>query len=98
MNVEERLVSSLLRLSNDVSFMLEDGTLKLEPQHHRLLCEMVGATRESITLALSRMISAGAAVRRGTTFVVSPKRLTDRVRAAQYDTATPLEVVREMGA
>jgi CRP-like cAMP-binding protein len=61
MNVEERLVSALLRLSDDTAFTVEDGSLKLESPHHRLLCEMVGATRESIALALSRMVSAGAA-------------------------------------
>ena len=46
LNVEDRLVSILLRLSEDTGFMVDDTTLRLNPAHHRLLCEMVGATRE----------------------------------------------------
>jgi len=95
MNVEERLASTLLRLSDDTAFTLEDGSLKLESTHHRLLCEMVGATRESIALALSRMVSAGIAKRGGSTFVISPRRLAERIRAAQFDEQTTVEVVRE---
>ena len=95
LNVEERLVSALLRLGDDTAFTLEDGSLKLESSHHRLLCEMVGATRESIALALSRMVSAGIAMRGGSTFVINPKRLTERLKAARYDQATLMEVAQE---
>ncbi|HEY0527549.1 MAG TPA: hypothetical protein VGD02_01875, partial [Gemmatimonadaceae bacterium] len=42
---------------------------------HRLLCEMVGATRESIALALSRLVSAGIAERKGMTFFIEPNSL-----------------------
>jgi len=96
MNVEERLVSALLRLGDDVSFTSEDGLVQLESSHHRLLCEMVGATRESITLALSRMIASGAARRSGSIVLVDPRKLVNRMRTALYETATPLEVVREL--
>ena len=58
-NVEQRLVSALNRLSRDRSFLSKDGSLKLEVRHHRLLCEMVGATRESIALALGRLVGRG---------------------------------------
>lgn len=75
MNVEQRLVSSLLRLSEDDGIRREDGLLQLEPSHHRLLCEMVGATRESIGLALNRLVSSGAAERKGSTFVIEPAAL-----------------------
>lgn len=95
LNVEDRLVSALLRLSDDASFMLDDGSLKLESSHHRLLCEMVGATRESIALALSRMVSAGVAVRSGSSFVVDTQQLASRLQAARYDEQTPVSVVRE---
>ena len=54
LNVDQRLISTLTHLSTDRSFTTSDGRLKLENTHHRLLCEMVGATRESIALALSR--------------------------------------------
>lgn len=95
LNVEERLVSSLLRLSDDSSFMVDDGSLRLEPSHHRLLCEMVGATRESIALALSRMVSAGVAERAGTCFVVNTGQLASRNGSAHYDHAATVTVVRE---
>jgi CRP-like cAMP-binding protein len=95
LNVEERLVSALLRLSDDAAFTLEDGSLKLESAHHRLLCEMVGATRESIALALSRMVSSGVATRAGSTFVVNPRRLAERLQAARFDESAAVDVVRE---
>lgn len=71
MNVEQRLVSSLLRLSDDECMRRQDGLLQLEPSHHRLLCEMVGATRESIGLALNRLVTAGAAERKGSSFLIT---------------------------
>jgi len=76
LNVDQRLVSTLTHLSSDRSFTAPDGRLKLENNHHRLLCEMVGATRESIALALSRLVSAGIAERRGMTFLIEPGSLT----------------------
>jgi CRP-like cAMP-binding protein len=72
LNVDQRLVSTLTHLSTDRSFAAPDGRLKLENSHHRLLCEMVGATRESIALALSRLVSAGIAERSGMTFLIEP--------------------------
>jgi CRP/FNR family cyclic AMP-dependent transcriptional regulator len=70
-NVEQRLLSALNRLSRDDSFLAHDGSLKLEVRHHRLLCEMVGATRESIALALGRLVGSGLASRSGTAFFVT---------------------------
>lgn len=98
LHVEDRLVASLLRLSHDVAFVREDGMLHLESQHHRLLCEMVGATRESITLAMSRMVMAGEATRDGNRVIVDPSKLQSRISSQRYDTTTPIEVVQEMGS
>jgi CRP-like cAMP-binding protein len=75
LNVDQRLISTLSHLSTDRSFTAADGRLKLENSHHRLLCEMVGATRESIALALSRLVSAGIAERKGMTFLIEPDSL-----------------------
>lgn len=74
-NVEQRLLSALNRLSRDESFLAHDGSLKLEVRHHRLLCEMVGATRESIALALGRLVGSGVASRAGSSFFVTPSVL-----------------------
>lgn len=80
LNVDQRLISTLTHLSSDLSFTAPDGRLKLENIHHRLLCEMVGATRESIALALSRLVSAGIAERKGMTFLIEPGSLGSTLR------------------
>jgi CRP-like cAMP-binding protein len=95
LNVDQRLVSTLTHLSTDRSFTGDDGRLKLENSHHRLLCEMVGATRESIALALSRLVSAGIAERRGMTFLIEPSSLAG---GNGHDTESPLTVGRELPA
>src|SRR3954464_5624398 len=95
LNVDQRLVSTLAHLSGDHSFTAPDGRLKLENNHHRLLCEMVGATRESIALALSRLVSAGIAERRGMTFLIEPDSLASSFGdLGGRDSAIP--VAREM--
>ncbi len=98
LNVEDRLVSALVRLSDDSSFMLDDGSLQLQPSHHRLLCEMVGATRESIALALSRMVSSGVASRGGSSFVIDTQQLSSRLSSARYDEPAVLTITRETAA
>src|SRR4051812_7772673 len=95
LNVDQRLMSTLAHLSGDHSFTAPDGRLKLENNHHRLLCEMVGATRESIALALSRLVSAGIAERRGMTFLIEPDSLASSFGdLSGRDSAIP--VAREM--
>ena len=83
-SVDERMTSALLRLFEGRTRLKEDR-LALRPSDHRLLCEMVGATRESVTHALARLISSGVAEREGSTFLLSragllSERRTDRVR------------------
>jgi len=87
LNVDQRLMSTLSHLSADHTFTTADGRLKLDNSHHRLLCEMVGATRESIALALSRLVSAGIAERDGMTFLIHPGSLN-----ASANGATPKSV------
>jgi hypothetical protein len=43
-----------------------------------LLCELVGATRESVSLVLGRLTGEGIVERSGTTLFVSPALLADR--------------------
>jgi CRP-like cAMP-binding protein len=91
-NVEERLVASLQRLAADRSFLASDGKICLELRHHRLLCEMVGATRESIALALGRLVAGGVAERHGTSFLIAPSRLAAHItpNGVEAETALPL--------
>jgi CRP-like cAMP-binding protein len=95
LNVDQRLISTLSHLSTDRSFTTDDGRLKLENNHHRLLCEMVGATRESIALALSRLVSAGIAERKGMTFLIEPNSLAAGLGNG-HDTDSPLSMTREL--
>jgi len=57
-----------------------------------LLCEMVGATRESIALALGRLVGAGVATRRGMAFMIAPSSLASHIdsEAAEGETTFPL--------
>ncbi len=94
-NVEQRLVASLQRLAADRSFLTADGKLRIELKHHRLLCEMVGATRESIALALGRLIGTGVATRRGMSFVIAPANLTNHVNADPVETDGMVPLAQE---
>ncbi|MGI9043158.1 MAG: Crp/Fnr family transcriptional regulator [Gemmatimonadaceae bacterium] len=94
-NVEQRLVVALKRLAADRSFRSEDGSIALEPKHHRLLCEMVGATRESIALALGRLVGCGVAERRGMVFVVAPAELKSHISGNGVDLESSFPVARE---
>lgn len=78
-SVDERMASALLRLFDGRTRAREEK-LVLRPADHRLLCEMVGATRESITHALARLIASGAAERDGSAFVLSRAALLDERR------------------
>jgi CRP-like cAMP-binding protein len=82
-SVDERITSALLRLF-DGRVSADDDQLALGPADHRLLCEIVGATRESITHALGRLVVGGVATRAGPSFIVSRSRLLEE-RHAQPD-------------
>lgn len=94
-NVEQRLVCALRRLAADRSFLGSDGRLRLELKHHRLLCEMVGATRESIALALGRLVGSGVAERKGMVFLIAPKRLAEHISSDGVESDGALPMVRE---
>ncbi len=94
-NVDQRLVASLQRLTADRSFLSSDGKLRLELRHHRLLCEMVGATRESIALALGRLVIAGIAERKGVAFQITPHGLADHISTDGMGADSPLALAQE---
>ena len=78
MSVEQRLVVALLRLATFDSFRRDDGCIVLNTNRYRLLCELVGATRESVSLVLSRFVGEGLIERKGTSLIVPPTRLVNR--------------------
>lgn len=100
LSVEQRLVTTLLRMAQDESFIGEGGRIVLDAPQYRLLCEMVGATRESVSLVLTRLIGDGLAERKGTTFTVAAapelaRRLTDNWHDSE--SVVPWTVERETG-
>ena len=72
LSVEQRLVATLLRMAHNQTFVADDGRITLGANQYRLLCELVGATRESVSLVLNRLISDGLAERQGTNFIIAP--------------------------
>jgi hypothetical protein len=62
---------------------------------YRLLCELVGATRESVSLVLGRLTGEGVVERSGTTLFVSPSQLTDRLDVGILDGELPFMSVAE---
>jgi hypothetical protein len=67
-------------MARDETFEREDGRIVLCPARYRLLCELVGATRESVSLVLGRLIHGGLVERRGQMLLVSSaEQLADRL-------------------
>lgn len=95
-NVEQRLINALQRLTADRSFMTPEGKLRVDLKHHRLLCEMVGATRESIALALGRLVGMGLAARRGVAFLIAPMDLANHITPSTGEGEAALPIMHEM--
>jgi len=94
LSVEQRLLATLLRMSSVSNFSDEQGRIVLCPSRYRLLCELVGATRESVSLVLGRLAAEGLVERKGTNFIVAPPRhLADRIEAAPTDIEVPFPTV-----
>jgi CRP-like cAMP-binding protein len=80
LSVEQRLLTTLVRLATADTFTQQDGTLLLCTARYRLLCELVGATRESVSLVLSKLTGQGLVERSGTNLIVAPpERLSERL-------------------
>jgi CRP/FNR family cyclic AMP-dependent transcriptional regulator len=85
MSVEQRLVIALMRMATFDTFTRDDGSLPLNTSRYRLLCELVGATRESVSLVLSRFTGEGLIERRGNNMIVFPERLVARTEDLPVD-------------
>lgn len=80
LSVEQRLLSALRRMAADDGFLDQEGRVELCTARYRLLCELVGATRESVSLVLGRLTGEGLAERVGNTLFVAPTaRLFERL-------------------
>ncbi len=63
LSVEQRLAVALARMAHQRTFVDSTGEVVLDATHYRVLCELVGATRESVSLVLNRLIASGVAER-----------------------------------
>jgi CRP-like cAMP-binding protein len=72
LSVEQRLVTALHRMATCDTFVQDDGRIELGSARYRLLCELVGATRESVSLVLGRLTGEGLVERSGSTLYVTP--------------------------
>jgi len=97
LSVEQRLISSLAHLARADVFTTDDGRIALGSAQYKLLCELVGATRESVSLVLTRLVAEGLAERSGTTiYVPSVSALTERLENSRLDGEVPLTVTGEI--
>ncbi|MEP6491585.1 MAG: Crp/Fnr family transcriptional regulator [bacterium] len=90
LSVEQRLIATLVRMASNNTFAHDDGQIVLCAARYRLLCEMVGATRESVSLVLGRLVGEGLVERRGTSLIVaSPAQLAERMDILTVDNELP---------
>jgi len=98
LSVEQRLVATLTRLAQHHGFADPGGRVSLDASQYRLLCEMVGATRESVSIVVNRLIADGLAERQGAGFVIaSLPELTGRIGLGWRDGEVPMPVGIETG-
>ncbi|MGE5732132.1 MAG: Crp/Fnr family transcriptional regulator, partial [Gemmatimonas sp.] len=96
LSVEQRLIATLIRLAGNDTFTREDGRIVLCTTRYRLLCELVGATRESVSLVLGRLTGEGLVERRGTTLIVAPPaQLAERLEGTALDNELPFPSIAE---
>ena len=97
LSVEERLIASMLRLAEQTR-SVDHGSITLGPSQYRLLCELVGATRESVSLVFNRLVGAGLVERDGATYTVPDVHaLSARLGAAWMETETIVPITVEGG-
>jgi CRP-like cAMP-binding protein len=72
LGVEQRLILALLRMARSRAYTSDSGQVVLGTTQYRLLCEMVGATRESVSLVLGRLAREGLVARDGVRYIIAP--------------------------
>jgi CRP/FNR family transcriptional regulator, cyclic AMP receptor protein len=85
MSVEQRLIVALVRMATFDTFTRDDGCIVLNTNRYRLLCELVGATRESVSLVLGRFTGEGIIERKGNSLIVPAARLIARMEELPLD-------------
>jgi CRP-like cAMP-binding protein len=96
LSVEQRLIATLIRMAGNNTFTREDGRIVLCTARYRLLCELVGATRESVSLVLGRLTGEGLVERKGTSLIIAPPlQLAERFDVGAFENDLPFPVTTE---
>jgi CRP-like cAMP-binding protein len=105
LSVEERLIASMVRLAERAPAVRTDravdpvtgaAPLVLGANEYRLLCELVGATRESVSLVFTRLAAAGLVERDGAHYTVPDvAALSQRLGAVWQEADATVPVSRE---
>jgi CRP-like cAMP-binding protein len=96
LSVEQRLIATLIRMASNNTFTREDGRIVLCTARYRLLCELVGATRESVSLVLGRLTGEGLVERKGTSLIVAPpSQLAERLDNGALDNELPFPAIAD---
>jgi hypothetical protein len=83
-------------MATNNTFTREDGRIVLCTARYRLLCELVGATRESVSLVLGRLTGEGLVERKGTSLIVAPPaQLAERLDTGTLDNELPFPAIAD---
>jgi CRP-like cAMP-binding protein len=93
LSVEQRLVAVLSRLGRQKMFVDRDGQLVLDAAQNRVLCELVGATRESVSLVIAKLVADGLAERVNGTIMIPS--ISDLIARSQESPRLIGELVTE---
>lgn len=86
LSVEQRLITAFVRLADAGVFLDAGGRLELTAARYRLLCEYVGATRESVSTVLGKLAAEELVDRSGSTMTIAPlSRLLEKLSPAWLD-------------
>ena len=95
LSVEQRLVAVLSRLARQKMFLDADGQMVLDAAQNRVLCELVGATRESVSLVIAKLVADGLAERVNGTIMIPS--ITSLVARSQESPQLIGEIAKEPG-
>ena len=65
-------MAALVRMARQQMFADDHGGVSLDAGQYRVLCELVGATRESVSLVVNRLVSEGLVARRDGGIAIAP--------------------------